>query len=162
MITKVIIWVQLISTLLLLADAYLPASIREKYDTRIKLNAQRKLEHYLAHSLNRDLLLVYYFFRSLGLVILIALATIAFNHSILKEPGWFSALAYLLLFCSFSVAFNIAIERFSNHLKHYLDLLISLPITFILCKAPKGPIYVVGFGLLLISHCIQLVIEYRK
>ena len=161
MTTKLIIWLQLFAALLLLSDAYLPLNYREKLDEKLKAKVGEFAESYRSRFLKRDLILFGLLVGSWVLFWLFGEAGQLFG-ALAGSLGLWGILVMLIWGVTFLFLFSTAMVAFTQHLDSHLNLLIKFPLCFGLYKAPKGPIYALGFGLLVISHVIQLVVEYGK
>jgi hypothetical protein len=161
MTAKLIIWLQLFAALLLLSDAYLPLDFRENLDAKLKAKVGAFSDSYQSRFLKRDLILfglltgswvAFWLFGEAG----------RFFGSLAGPLGLWGVLVMLIWSITFLFLFSTAMAAFTQYFDSHLNLLIKFPLCFGLYKAPKGPIYALGFGLLVISHAIQLAIEYGK
>ncbi|MGY3917411.1 hypothetical protein [Aeromonas australiensis] len=159
--SEFIIWLQLISALVLLSDAYLSENVRALLDEKLKSSVGEYSKTYKEKYLKRDL--------SLLLAIVIAwIAFLVFGQAgqlIAPASNWiehyfgvsYIGLVLLVLWAlGFMYLFSIAMSGF-HHLDRMLHLTVSFPLALALYNAPKGPLYAIGFGLLVISHLLQLV-----
>lgn len=76
------------------------------------------------------------------------------------DLGKFGYLSLVLPIASCLLSLR-ALQYIRHYYEAYVDLLLYR-ICIQLIKAPKGPIYSFGFILLVISHLVQLFIEYFK
>jgi len=160
MIDKLIIWLQLFSVLLLLSDAYLSRTLYETLDNKLKARVGEFSETYRQRYLKRDLV---FFILILGLwagFFLIGGAS-RFVGAWVGTIGPWGILIFLIWASALLFLLATAMAGLTNHLDRHLNLLIKFPLCFALYKAPKGPIYALGFMLLFVSHVIQLFIEYE-
>lgn len=157
-----VIWLQLISALALLSDAYMPESARKHLDDNIKAALGGYCDTYRSKLMHRDLGFLIAFVVAWGLFFAIGYLGqwITPLSSFLEESLGLSYVGLTLLLVwaiGFLYVFSIAMSVFS-HLDKLLDIVIKFPAAYALYKAPKGPLYAGGFALLVLSHLIQLAI----
>lgn len=158
MLNKIVIWLQLISALILLIDAYIPGNQIRVWDRKLKNKILIFSETYKNEHLDADLKRFMVFL--LCLVSGPALITIYKWCEVSKlDLGKFGYLS--LVIPIISCLLSIRAVSYIRHYEGYVDLLLY-GICIQLRKAPKGPIYSFGFILLVISHLVQLCIEYFK
>lgn len=160
MIAKLIVWLQLFSALLLLSDAYLSSKYREALDNKLKAKVGDFSETYRAKYLKRDAKL-FGLFLALCAVFAIVGVTGGWLGSVAGHLGLLGVAIIIVWAIAFLFTFSTAMAAFTERLDNHLNLLIKFPLCFALYKSPKGPIYALGFGLLVISYAVQLVVEYH-
>jgi len=158
MLNKIVIWLQLLSALILLIDAYIPGNKIRVWDRKLKNKILRFSEAYKNEHLDIDLKNLMFFL--FCLISGPALITLYKWCEVSKlDLGKFGYLSQLILITSGLL--SIRAVRYIRNYEGYVDLLLYC-ICIQLRKAPKGPIYSFGFILLVISHLVQIFIEYFK
>lgn len=154
--SKFIIWLQLLSALMLLADAYMSERTIKFYNKFLRLKCLRFSKNYRSDHLKRDLG---------NLIILVAswasmIGVVTIWQSSSKN---IQEIDNFVIFITVSgVVLNVWLMLRMCYQVRYLGrfiLLIFFMPSVWLFKAPKGPIYTIGFGLLVVSHVLQLIIE---
>lgn len=165
--TIFIIWLQLFAALLLLSDAYLSDVFRNKIDEKFAHTCGDFYAEYKENYLKRDLIFLFVLalVSILSFFLLLNLRNIAHVDYITE---YFIGGGYLGLFFTFMIFMIIMgivmmpFIAFANHFDKYFNLLLKFPLSFAFYKAPRGPIYALGFALLVLSHIAQLYAEYSK
>lgn len=163
--TIFIIWLQLFAALLLLSDAYLSDILRKKIDEQFAHSCGDFYTEYKEKYLKRDLIFLFV----LALVSILSYWLVSHLRNVaqiayIAQYFLGGSLGLFFSFMIFMIVMGIVMMPFiaiANHLDKYFNLL-KFPLAFAFYKAPKGPIYALGFGLLFLSHIAQLYAEYSK
>jgi hypothetical protein len=162
--TIFIIWLQLFAALLLLSDAYLSDAFRKKIDEKFAHTCGDFYAVYKERYLKRDLISLIV----LALVSIFSFIIVSNLRNVTNITTYFLGGGYFGLFFTFMIFMMIMgivimpFIAFTNHFDKYFNLLFKFPLSFAFYKAPKGPIYALGFALLVLSHIAQLYTEYSK
>lgn len=144
---------QLIGTLLLLSDAFIPRSTRKAVDRYLRRNSDEYIRAY-GDQLRSD-------WKILGRFIgagVVYFYTMVFFPKIVTWMLDGNRVQGALISVALSISAVMSlreIKRLSQFSGIYLRLVFIVPVCFAFAKSPRGPIYVLGFAMSLFGLIIQ-------
>jgi len=161
MIGKLIIWMQFIAASLLAADAVISKEKLIQLNSVIRKHAEHSNRIYEASYLKRDATYLVIFIAATVAVYALGQVGPVVSEFLAKYNMFSIGLVFLLIWSVLLLlVFSFAVRAFTENLDKAPNLLIKYPFFMLLYKAPKGPIYTLGFILLVASYLLLLLKEY--
>lgn len=147
---------QLIGTLLLLSDAFVPLSIRKSIDRYLRRTSDEYIQTYWEQL--RSGWILFRRFIAAWLVLFFSAAVVGKQiASLVINDHRVSAGLLIAMVGIASLMSMREIRRLAPFAGLYMHRLFVVPICFAFVKSPRGPIYVMGFSFSLVG----LVVQYK-
>lgn len=144
---------QLIGTLVVMSDAFIPLAAREAVDRYLKRNSDEYIGTY-RNQLRSDWKIFGQFMGAWMVLMYSARLGKPISNAVIHDERLLGALLMAILAITWFIAMRV-LRRLAKFSGTYLRLMFIVFVCYPFAKSPRGPIYVLGFAISLIGLIIQ-------